>query len=84
MLVLNKSSIIFVLLVVTIKDKKACYKKITFGGNFCITCIGSFPDYRTSFQFELLKVVIFLNYQNYLYQNYFLASKFLDSKAKIV
>ena len=81
MLVLNKSSIIFVLLVVT--NKKACYKKITFGGNFCITCIGSFPDYRTSFQFELLKVVIFLNYQNYLYQNYVLASKFLDSKAKI-
>ena len=80
MLVLNKSSIIFVLLVVTIKDKKACYKKITFGGNFCITCIGSFPDYRTSFQFELLKVVIFLNYH---YQNYVLASKFLDSKAKI-
>ena len=79
MLLLNKSSIIFVLPVVTITNKKACCKETTFGVPFCITCIESFPDY--SFQFELLKAV---NYQNYLYQNDVLAGKFLDSKAKII
>ena len=68
---------------VTIKNKKACYKETAFGRFFCIICIESFPDYT----------VFILNYSrlllSYITKITFtkmdvLAGIFLDSNTKII